>query len=68
VFASGSTDLAPYIVRLDRRAGAYAHSFASYLMEDSLADLATTTQGDSVLALNSRASRGDITVLRIATR
>jgi hypothetical protein len=58
--------VAPYVVRLDQRQGAYVHSFASYLMEGAVRGLATTPQGDSVLAFNSGRPQTDVVILRIA--
>jgi photosystem II stability/assembly factor-like uncharacterized protein len=66
LFAAGPTNVAPYVVRFDWRDGSYGSSFASYLMEGTLRGLATSPQGDSVVALNSGRSQTDVVILRIA--
>jgi photosystem II stability/assembly factor-like uncharacterized protein len=66
LYASAPTGVASYAVRLDPRQGSYAPSFASYLAEGTLRDLATTTRGETVLAFNSSRSQPDVAILRIA--
>jgi hypothetical protein len=66
LFAAGPTNVAPYIVRFNFRQWPAGSSFASYLTEEPLRGLATSPQGDSVLAFNSDGGQTDVVIVRIA--
>jgi photosystem II stability/assembly factor-like uncharacterized protein len=62
-FASAMADVAPYVTRVLPRNRELARSFASYLLESGLRDVATTPLGETVLVFNTTAA--DVAVVRL---